>query len=199
MTAALGLQIPIFPLGTVLYPEGVLPLRIFEQRYLEMTKGCIRDNSVFGVCGIREGLEVGRPAIPYDTGCTARVAEWDMPHLGMFHLVVQGESVFRIQEQWTTKSGLLQAQVQLQPTPPPEPLSSEFAELAELLGKVMTKLGAGRFPRPARLDDAAWVAYRLGELLPLELDAKQRLLEARNPADALREVKKFLQARQVVL
>lgn len=198
MTVALGLQIPIFPLGTVLYPEGVLPLRIFEQRYLEMTKGCIRDNSVFGVCGIREGLEVGGPAVPYDTGCTARVAEWDMPHLGMFHLVVQGEAVFRIQEQWTTKSGLLEAQVQLQPTPPAEPLPREFADVAEVLGKIMTKLGAGRFPRPARLDDAAWVAYRLAELLPLELETKQRLLEARNPADALREVKAFLQARQVV-
>ena len=158
---ALGLQIPIFPLGTVLYPEGVLPLRIFEQRYLEMTKVCIRDNSAFGVCLIREGLEVGVPAVPHDTGCTARIAEWDMPHLGMFHLVVQGETVFRIQEHWTTKSGLIQAQVELEPAHQPEPLSGEYADLAELLGKIMTKLGPERFPGPARLDDAVWVAYRL--------------------------------------
>jgi len=196
---ASGLQIPIFPLGTVLYPDGMLPLRIFEQRYLEMAKGCIRDNSVFGVCRIREGLEVGTPAVPYDTGCTARIAEWDMPHLGVFHLVVQGEAVFRIQEQWITKSGLIQAHVQLQPAQQPEALSAEFAALAELLGKIMAKLGASRFPRPARLDDAAWVAYRLAELLPLELDTKQRLLESRNPVEGLREVKAFLQARQGVL
>ena len=107
------LQIPIFPLGTVLYPEGTLPLRIFEQRYLDMTKVCIRDGAPFGVCLIREGLEVGSPAVPWDTGCTARITQWDMPHLGLFHLITQGDAVFRILEQWHTKSGLIQAQVEL--------------------------------------------------------------------------------------
>jgi len=195
----MDLQIPIFPLGTVLYPDGVLPLRIFEQRYLEMTKVCIRDSSVFGVCLIREGLEVGAPAVPYDIGCTARIEQWDMPHLGMFHLVVQGEAVFSIQERWTTKSGLLQAQVQLEPARQLEPLSVEYAGLAELLGKIMAKLGAERFPSPARLNDATWVAYRLAELLPLELSTKQLLLEAHDPVEALSEIKKFLQSREVAL
>ena len=198
MTVGATLEIPIFPLGTVLYPGGLLPLRIFEQRYLDMTKSCIRDNAPFGVCLIREGMEVGTAAVPHAVGCTARIGQWDMPHLGLFHLVTQGESVFRILEQWTAKSGLVQAQVELDDPPTPLPLPEEYEELGTLLEKIIAKVGAARFPAPARLDLAGWVGYRLAEVLPLELDIKQRLLEARDPIAALSEVKVFLQSRQVV-
>ena len=193
------LELPIFPLGTVLYPDGLLPLRIFEQRYLDMTKVCIRDDAPFGVCLIREGIEVGTAAVPHSIGCTARIAEWDMPHLGLFHLVTHGESVFRILEQWTSKSGLVQAQVELEDQRPPLPLPPEHEILAKLLAKIMAKVGAERFPSPARMDEAAWVSYRLAEVLPLETDARQRLLEARDPLAALGELKVFLESRQVVL
>ncbi len=196
---ATTVEIPIFPLGTVLYPGGLLPLRIFEQRYLDLTKFCIRDNTPFGVCLIREGMEVGTVAVPYTVGCTARIAHWDMPHLGLFHLVTRGESVFRILEQWTAKSGLVQAQVELDDPPPPLPLPEEYEDLGTLLGKIIAKVGAERFPSPARLDLAGWVGYRLAEVLPLEVETKQRLLEARDPIAALSEVKVFLQSRQVAL
>ena len=75
-----GIEIPIFPLNTVLFPGGRLPLRIFEVRYVDMTKACIRDDAVFGVCQIRDGHETGTPAKPADIGCTARIVEWDVPH-----------------------------------------------------------------------------------------------------------------------
>ena len=193
------LEIPIFPLGTVLYPGGLLPLRIFEQRYLAMTKSCIRDNAPFGVCLIREGTEVGAAAVPHAVGCTARIVQWDMPHLGLFHLNAHGDRVFRILEQWTAKSGLVQAQVELDDPPAPLPLPQEYEDLGALLERIIAKVGATRFPSPAHLDLADWVAYRLTELLPLELDTKQRLLEGRDPVAALRAVKGFLQSRQIVL
>ena len=126
-------EIPIFPLSTVLFPGGMLPLRIFEQRYLEMTKICIRDNSPFGVCLIREGHEVGNPAVPHTVGCTAHILRWDMPHLGLFHLMTEGGSVFRILEQWSSRSGLLHAQVELDDPMPALPLPEAFASLAQLL------------------------------------------------------------------
>jgi uncharacterized protein len=194
-----ALEIPIFPLGTVLYPEGLLPLRIFEQRYLDMTKFCIRDDAPFGVCLVREGSEAGAPATPYATGCTARIAQWDMPHLGLFHLVTQGESVFRILEQWTGKNGLVRAQVELDDPPQPLALPLEHEIMAALLTRIMAKVGAEHFPSPVRMDQAAWVGYRLAEVLPLETDTKQRLLEARDPLAALAELKVFLESRQVVL
>ena len=191
------LQIPIFPLGTVLYPESTLPLRIFEQRYLDMTKVCIRDSAPFGVCLIREGLEVGSPAVPWDTGCTARITQWDMPHLGLFHLITQGDAVFRILEQWHTKSGLIQAQVELYDPLPAQALPDQFQLLAELLDKLLRKLGAERSPTPARMDDAVWVGYRFAELLPLDADLRQQLLEARDPLLTLGEVQRFLDKHKV--
>ena len=192
-------EIPIFPLSTVLFPGGMLPLRIFEQRYLEMTKICIRDNSPFGVCLIREGHEVGNPAVPNTVGCTAHILRWDMPHLGLFHLMTEGGSVFRILEQWSSRTGLLQAQVELEPRAPEVALPEAFQPLAALLETIMSKVGADRFPSPARLDDAAWVAYRLAESLPLEASLRQQLLEVRDPLLALDEVKTFLRSKSVTV
>ncbi len=192
-------EIPIFPLGTVLFPDGMLPLRIFEQRYLEMTKVCIRDNAPFGVCLIREGAEVGAPAVPHTVGCTARILRWDMPHLGLFHLVTEGGSIFRILEQWVSRTGLLCAQVELDDPAPALALPDAFRPLAQLLETIIGKVGAERFPAPARLDDAAWVAYRLAESLPLEAGLRQQLLEARDPLTALNEVRAFLQSKAVTV
>jgi Lon protease-like protein len=188
-------EIPIFPLSTVLFPGGLLPLRIFEQRYLEMTKACIRDVAPFGVCLIREGQEVGTPAVPHSVGCTARILQWDMPHLGLFHLLTEGDSVFRILEQWVGRTGLLYAHVELEQPVPTLRLPESFQPLAQLLETIIGKLGAERFPEPIKLDDAAWVAYRLAESLPLEASLRQQLLESRDPFTALDQVRAFLQSK----
>jgi len=97
---------PLFPLGTVLFPGGRLPLRVFEQRYLEMAKSCLRDGASFGVCLIREGAEVGAPATPESVGCTARITQWDMQQLGVLQIVAQGEQRFRILERRLQDDGL---------------------------------------------------------------------------------------------
>jgi len=193
------LEIPIFPLGTVLFPDGLLPLRIFEQRYLEMTKVCIRDSAPFGVCLIREGAEVGALAVPHTVGCTAHILRWDMPHLGLFHLVTEGRDIFRVLEQWVSRTGLLCGQVELDEPAPALALPDAFRPLAQLLETIIGKVGAERFPAPPRLDDAAWVAYRLAESLPLEAGLRQRLLEARDPLGALNEVRAFLQSKAVTV
>ncbi len=192
-------EIAIFPLRAVLFPGGVLPLKVFEQRYLDMTKVCIRDSVPFGVCLIREGTEVGSPAHPYLIGCTARITEWDMPHLGLFQLTCRGGQLLRILEHWTLKSGLLQAHVELMRLPAPLPLPEEHQSLKELLERIIDKFGAERFPAPVDLDDADWVACRLGEALPLEMPFKQALLEANGPLERLAMLSEFLRTRQVVV
>jgi uncharacterized protein len=191
------MEIPIFPLRTVLFPGGLLPLKIFEQRYLDMTKACIRDDSPFGVCLIRDGAEVGAPAMPYHIGCTARIAEWDMPHLGIFNLMCRGESVFRITEHWVAKNGLAHAAVELCPAPAPLPLPAEHQALADLLAKIIDKLGASNFPAPVMLDDANWVCSRLIEALPLEPEFKQRMLELGDVQARLQEIGVILQDKRV--
>ncbi|MBL8539147.1 MAG: LON peptidase substrate-binding domain-containing protein [Burkholderiales bacterium] len=180
------LQVPIFPLNTVVFPGGRLPLRIFEQRYLEMTKRCIRDSTPFGVCLIREGQEVGEPAQPYETGCLANIVSWDMPQLGIFILMTQGTRRLRILEQWTQPNRLRVADVKLLPEEHHQPLPKEHIVFADILRAVAGRAGESTFTEPPRYDDAAWVAYRLAELLPLENAVRQQLLEMADADSRLR-------------
>jgi Lon protease-like protein len=97
----------------VLFPGGRLPLRIFEARYMDMAKTCLKDGSPFGVCLIREGAEVGAPATPVEVGTLARIDKWDMPQLGLLDIVALGGERFRILERRVEKNGLSRARVEL--------------------------------------------------------------------------------------
>jgi uncharacterized protein len=168
-------EVFIFPLNTVLFPDGILPLKVFEQRYIEMTKSCLRDDRPFGVCLIREGREVGSAAVPEPVGCLAAITQWEMPQLGLFHLTARGGQRFRIRETHVASSHLISAAVEL--IPPDLETHVVDALCRDALRAVIEKIGADRFPRPARIDDAAWVGYRLSEVLPLDASVKQELLE----------------------
>lgn len=172
-------DVPIFPLNTVLFPGGILQLKIFEQRYLEMTKRCLRDAAPFGVCLIREGREVGDPALPYGTGCLASITQWDMPQLGLFHLVAQGGARFSILASSVAHDGLITATVELLPAEPPAPVDLVCRDVLKL---VIDRVGASHFPSPLSLDSGEWVAYRLAEVLPLESRQRQTLLELSDAA-----------------
>ena len=106
-------DLALFPLGAVLFPGGRLPLRIFEARYMDMAKACLRDGVPFGVCLIREGTEVGAPATPFEVGTLARISEWDMQQLGLLQIVATGGARFRILERRTQPDGLQRARVEL--------------------------------------------------------------------------------------
>ena len=191
--------IPLFPLSVVLYPQGLLPLKIFEQRYMEMTKICIRDNTPFGICLIREGHEVGTAALPYKSGCTTRILHWDMPQLGMFHIRTQGELRFRIIKQWTDSIGLLHGEVELTPQPGAVAVPKQHQKLVTLLQDVMPKVGLEHFPVPPQLDNAAWVGYRLLEVLPFSNPVKQQLLDSDDPLERLQFIAEFLEANKIAL
>lgn len=180
----------IFPLHTVLFPDGTLPLKVFEQRYLEMTKACLRDDRPFGVCLIKEGREVGTAAVPEAVGCLASIAHWDMPQLGVFHITARGGQRFRIRERRVAPNHLISAAVELIPADAPAPEVDTLCR--EVLQAVIEKVGAGRFPAPLRLDDAAWVGYRLAEVLPLDASVKQALLELTDARARLARLRKIL-------
>jgi Lon protease-like protein len=172
-------EIALFLLHTVLFPGGRLPLRIFEQRYMEMAKTCLKDNAPLGVCLIHQGKEVGEPAVPVGVGCLARIAEWDMPQLGVLQVTARGESRFRILDQRVQADGLVRAAIELLPEGDDAPLPDAAARYAKLLERVIEQHPA-LLERPHRLDSSAWVSARLAELLPLPLEAKQALLETEN-------------------
>lgn len=187
------ISIPIFPLNTVLYPGTLLPLKIFEQRYLDMTKACVRDSSPFGVCRIREGQEVGVPAVPEQIGCTAVIAEWEMPHLGVFHLQTRGQLPFRILRQSMQPDGLIRADVELLAGTAGDVNRESLALCRRVLEQIVAKIGPEYFFPPLDYDDARWTSYRLAEVLPLDTQIKQGLLELRDDGERLKRLHAYLQ------
>jgi Lon protease-like protein len=170
-------DVPLFPLGTVLFPEGLLPLRIFEQRYLEMAKACLRDQSPFGVCLIREGAEVGAPAVPESIGCLARIVHWDMPQFGLLQIIARGSLRFRILERRLQADGLARADIELLRAESDAPVPADCAACRQLVERFAQEHGDRIYAKPYRFDSSAWVAARLAEVLPLPAAVRQRLLE----------------------
>ena len=176
MTRSLVDSLPLFPLNTVLFPGGRLPLRIFEQRYMDMAKACLKHGSPFGVCLIREGSEVGEPAAPAEVGTLARIATWDMPQLGVLQVVALGAQRFRIRARRVEAGGLARGDVELLDADQDAGIPEDCAKCVKILQRVIGEQPE-LFEPPHRLDSSSWVGARLAELLPLPLSAKQELLE----------------------
>ena len=188
-------NVPIFPLNAVLFPEGLLPLRVFEARYMDMTRDCLKRDQPFGVCLIREGAEVGAPAVPEDIGCLAKILEWDMQQQGILNIKTRGGQRFRILERRIGTQGLISAD--LEPIPPEASAAvpAEFAACARLLEMVVVDQGKPVFAEPHAFNDATWVGYRLAEILPVPLIAKQKLLEMSDALGRLSILQRFLESR----
>jgi Lon protease-like protein len=199
-------RLPLFPLHTVLYPGGRLPLRIFEQRYIEMTKACLRDDSPFGVCRIVSGNEVlptgttaGGSAPEFATmGTLARIETWDMPEQGILHVGAIGETRFEVRSHTVERGGLIVGDVATVTPEPHVPLDPQWKPLADLLDVLAARVSAHRFPPERAYDDASWVGYRLCEMLPLPLSAKQELLEMNDAEARLASLRSLLAQQGVV-
>lgn len=170
-------EIPLFPLHTVLFPGGLLPLRVFEQRYMAMAKSCLRDGTPFGVCLIREGAEVGAAATPEDVGCLARIVRWDMEQLGLLQIVAQGAERFRILARRVQPDGLALVRIELLPDSADALIPGQLAFCRQLLERIAAEHGERIFAKPFQFDSSAWVSARLAEVLPLPLATKQQLME----------------------
>lgn len=174
-------SLPLFPLHTVLFPGGLLPLRVFERRYLDLVSDCLRNDSGFGVCLISVGREVGPAAEAYQVGTYARIADWDSTPEGLLAVTVRGERRFRILEREVRPDQLSVARVEWLDEVPECALPIEYAPLARLLDHLLDDLDAPFKTMPRALDDCAWVGARLIELLPLDPLEKQALLELDDP------------------
>ncbi len=179
-----GSAIALFPLNLVLFPGGPLPLRIFETRYVDMVKRCMREDAGFGVVLIREGSEVG-PAATVDVGTMARITDFDLLPDGLLGLSCVGHQRFRILRRGTQPDGLNVGEVQWLAAEPLQPVPIRHARLATLLATVLPQLGGVYENIVMRLDDAVWVGHRLAEILPIPLSDKQLYLEMDDPIQRL--------------
>jgi Lon protease-like protein len=188
-------ELPIFPLNTVLFPGGVLPLKIFEQRYMGMASECMREGRPFGVCLIEKGQEVGAPAQPHAVGVEARIVEWDMQQLGVLQVTTRGGSRFRIVDSAVDHEGLRRARVA--PIADERPCAVPAAQqtLLALLREIVAEVGNDRIPEPHDYENAVWAGYRYCEVLPIPLAARQKLLELDDTVSRLEIIQQFLQQR----
>lgn len=180
-------ELPLFPLNTVLFPRGPLPLRIFETRYVDMVKRCMREGSCFGVVLVQGGSEVGEVPGFAAIGTSARIIDFNLLPDGLLGITCHGERRFRVRRRWREADGLNMGAVEWI-DPPKAPLvrvPAEYHHLGDLLRRVLPELGdvyAGLEPRH---DDAEWVGARLVEILPLALGDKQACLELEDPLERL--------------
>jgi Lon protease-like protein len=193
------LHIPLFPLHTVLFPGGPLPLRIFEARYLDMVSRCLRDNSGFGVCLIKEGKETGAPALTFEVGTLSYITSWDQRDDGLLGIEALGRQRFEILSRSVRHDHLIEAEVRLIPNEAPAPLPAKYQPLVDLLRTFINQIGAPYSRLPDDYGNAAWVGNRLAELLPMVHFQRQYLLELQDPLERLAGIEEVFQALGVSL
>lgn len=195
------LDLPLFPLGTVLFPGGFLPLRIFEPRYLEMVAACMQQQAPFGVVLIRDGKEVGVSAEPHEVGTLAAIVDFDKGKDGLLLIACIGGERFRILERRIEANRLQRATVELLPAAEDRVLPPEYASLATFLRAVVNQPGLSRRIAPPDIDytSPCEIGYRIAELLPVPPPAQQRLLEIEDPIERLAEISGLIKGMEFTL
>jgi len=186
-------SLPLFPLGTVLFPGGPLPLRVFEPRYLDMISRCLKAGTEFGVVLIRSGADTGEVRVA-EVGTMARVSDWYMGSDGILGITALGTERFRIHAMDRQSDGLYLGGVSLLPAEAAVPLPAEFQSMAVLLESVIEDLGKLYQQVPRHFDDAAWVGCRFAEILPMPARDKQHCLEISQPLERLLFLQPLLQS-----
>lgn len=180
--------VPLFPLHTVLFPGGPLPLRIFEPRYIDMVSHCMKTTTGFGVCLISSGEEIGEAAATYEIGTLARIVDWHMRHDGLLGITACGGQRFRVYSQEVQPNKLTMAEVERIPDEPPSDVPMQYLSLVDMLRQLIEGIGHYYSGLPKHYGDASWVGFRLAELLPLRLAQKQALLQLTSPVQRLERI-----------
>lgn len=190
-TILVGVQIPLFPLSTVLFPGGPLPLRVFEPRYLDMISSCMKSDTPFGVLLIREGEEAGQ-ASTFDVGTLAQISDWYQGSDGLLGVTAIGEQRFRLLFSERQHDGLNIGEIELIPAEADMALPDEYGVMPQILSNVLDDLGRLYESLERRFDDAVWVTYRFIEILSIDLEQKQECLESSDTQARLKLVHELL-------
>ncbi len=200
-------SLPLFPLGTVLFPGGLLPLRIFEVRYLDMIGRCQKTGAPFGVVSLTQGAEVRKAGAEAESfagvGTLAAIREFDAPQAGLMQIECVGTQRFRLHASAQQKFGLWTGEVETLADDVTMPLPDDLQHTADALRRLVDTLEERqrsqpgepvRLPigQPYQFDDCAWVANRWCELLPMQVELKQRLMELDSPLMRLELVSDLL-------
>ena len=198
------LSIPLFPLQAVLFPGGLLGLKVFEARYLDLISACLRENKPFGVVALRQGGEVRKPGEPVTMeaiGTLAELIDVDSAQHGILQVRCRGTLRFQVQSRQQQADGLWLAQVALLDEDAVIAPSQALIETVRGLANAIATLkqqGSEPFLKPFKFENSGWVANRWCEILPISIAAKQKLMELPDPQVRLQLVDEFLRTKGVV-
>lgn len=191
------LRVPLFPLNTVLFPGGVLPLRVFEPRYLDMVCECLRTDTEIGVILIRTGNEVGEAAHTYQVGTLSSIAYWNKRRDGLLGVTLKGTRRFQVHDMEVQHNQLITANVDVLPDCPPVMFQQKYQVMSSLLRKIISQLDPPYSTMSAHYDDLEWISARLVELLPMPFDYKQQLLEYDDVIGRIEQLYTMIQQSEV--
>ena len=199
-------DIPLFPLPAVIMPGGILPLRIFEARYIDMIGRCMKNNTGFGICAIKQTSRAGGAAVQalsdiFDIGTLVKIVDFESLPDGLLGITVIGECKFRVLSIWQQQDALRMANIERIPLEMPVKIAHENKLLSELLQRIMPDVEKLYGREPLRFlknnfEDAGWVGSRLLEFLPIPLEVKQSLLECVDPLERLTRLRDVVQSVQ---
>lgn len=190
------MEIPLFPLGSVLFPGGRLPLQIFEQRYLDLVRGCLKEDTGFGMAWIASGAEVALPGVGMpnlgEIGCYARIVDWDSLPNGLLGITIEGQELFRLHSAHAEANQLVMGEVEMQPPREPEAMREEWDSMRDVLRNLeqhphVQKMGI----RPDH-NDAWQVGFALAQLLPVDERIKYHLLRLDDIEDFMAQMDHIL-------
>lgn len=174
-------RIPVFPLNSVLLPGGLLPLRIFESRYLDMVTRSLREDSLFVISLLTSGAEVGKAAECESIGVSVKVYDWEGLPGDLLGITVLAKNKVRLSSQSVERDNLLTAEAEALPPEPDLSVRDIDSRLVELLRRILKELPLPYSSDLSHFDDLGWVANRLVEVLPFPLELKQHFLEESSP------------------
>lgn len=199
------MNLALFPLNAVLFPGGVLGLRVFEARYVDLVRDCLREDVPFGVVRITVGSEVGEPAQHERIGCAARIEDCDSEQPGVLRIRTLGLERFEVNYREVKPNGAIVAEVEPIDADAAVSVPAQFAQLAELTRRITREIEATEpiserraIRAPYRFESCAWVSNRLCEVLPISAEAKQKLMELNDPLARITLVHQYLQQKKVI-
>lgn len=182
----------LFPLSTVVFPGGIMPLRIFEPRYLDMVAQCMRDSRGFGICASQPASHGQFPA-PRTVGTLVEIVDFDRLDDGQLGITVEGRQRFQVTSTAQADNGLWRGTIELLDEGSDSPCPIEFAALKQIAAALIEQTGLPYEQRDADYDSASWLSARLTELLPFDAATKNDLLATDDPQERLRRIRPMVE------
>jgi hypothetical protein len=188
------MNVPLFPLNSVVLPGGRIPLQLFEPRYLDMLTRCLKEDRGFVIVLLREGVENGKVAVFYDIGTYVRIIDFKQLESGLLGITVEGQSKVSVVRSWQQEDGLNVGDVECLLAEGVLMIPERYAELPSVLKALFLHPVIRDLGMDVDYDDARDVGWRLTELLPLDKREKQRLVELQDPLERLGRLNDLLEA-----